>query len=67
MKKAITIILLLFGLLTVSAQTATDITNLQTPTLDETSALFFITIRQLLIMIVVMLLIYMNLIRVRVL
>jgi hypothetical protein len=41
MKKAITIILLLFGLLTVSAQTATDITNLQTPTLDETSGLIF--------------------------
>ncbi|OBX23452.1 hypothetical protein A9996_15955 [Gelidibacter algens] len=32
---------LLFGLLQISAQTATDITNLQAPTLNETSGLIF--------------------------
>ncbi|TXE15871.1 T9SS type A sorting domain-containing protein [Psychroserpens burtonensis] len=41
MKKATTIIFLLFGLLTINSQTATDITNLQTPALDETSGLIF--------------------------
>ena len=41
MKKALTIIFLFFGLLTISAQTATAITNLQTPALDETSGLLF--------------------------
>jgi hypothetical protein len=41
MKKAATIIFILFGLLTISSQTATNITNLQTPALDETSGLIF--------------------------
>jgi hypothetical protein len=41
MKKRITLLLLLFGLLTINAQTATSITNLQTPLVDETSGLIF--------------------------
>ncbi|MFT6064537.1 MAG: hypothetical protein ACJAYY_000401 [Paraglaciecola sp.] len=41
MKKVFTIIFLLFGLLTISSQTATDKTDLQTPALDETSGLLF--------------------------
>jgi hypothetical protein len=41
MTKAITILFLLFGLLTISSQTATYITDLQTPALDENSGLIF--------------------------
>jgi hypothetical protein len=41
MKKTITILFILFGLLTISSQTAIDLTNLQTPALDETSGLIF--------------------------
>lgn len=41
MKKALTIISLFFGLLTINSQTATSITDLQTPALDETSGLLF--------------------------
>jgi hypothetical protein len=41
MKNALALIFLFFGILTVKAQTATDITDLQTPDLDETSGLLF--------------------------
>ena len=41
MKKSVTIIFFLFGLVSISAQTATYITDIQTPTLDETSGLLF--------------------------
>jgi hypothetical protein len=41
MKKASTILFLLIGLFKISAQKATEITPLQTPTLNETSGLLF--------------------------
>jgi hypothetical protein len=41
MKKTLTILFLFFGLLTIRSQTATSITNLQTPALDENSGLLF--------------------------
>ncbi len=41
MKKALTLIFMFFGLLTIKSQTATSIANLQTPALDETSGLLF--------------------------
>lgn len=41
MKQLITTITLVFGLFTASAQTAVDLTNLQTPALDESSGLLF--------------------------
>ena len=41
MKHLVTTIILLFAFLTASAQTALDLTNLQTPALDETSGLLF--------------------------
>ena len=41
MKYLITLIFLFFGLLTIKSQTATEITNLQTPDLDENSGLIF--------------------------
>jgi hypothetical protein len=39
--KNTTLILLFFGLLTIKSQTATSITSLQTPALDENSGLLF--------------------------
>ena len=41
MKYVLTLIFLFFGLLTIRSQTATEITNLQTPDLDENSGLIF--------------------------
>ena len=41
MKNIVIIIILLFGSLLGNAQTASDLTNLETPTLDETSGLLF--------------------------
>jgi hypothetical protein len=41
MKYVLTLIFLFFGLLTIKSQTATEITNLQTPDLDENSGLIF--------------------------
>lgn len=41
MKQLLTSLVLIFGLLTSSAQVAVDITNLQTPVLDETSGLLY--------------------------
>lgn len=41
MKKVIALIMHLFGILTFNSYTATNITNLQTPDLDETSGLLF--------------------------
>jgi hypothetical protein len=41
MKNTLTLILLFFGLLTIKSQTAASVTNLQTPTLDESSGLIF--------------------------
>ena len=41
MKNIFSLLLLFFGLLTIKSQTATDITNLQTTDLDETSGLLF--------------------------
>jgi hypothetical protein len=40
-KKTLTYYFLFFGLLTIRSQTATSITNLQTPALDENSGLLF--------------------------
>ena len=41
MKYVLTLIFLFFGLLTIKSQTATEITNIQTPDLDENSGLIF--------------------------
>lgn len=41
MKNTITLLLLFIGFISSKAQTATSITNLQTPTIDETSGLIF--------------------------
>ena len=41
MKYLITLIFLFFGLLTIKSQTASEITNIQTPDLDENSGLIF--------------------------
>lgn len=41
MKYVLTLIFLFFGLLTIKSQTAIEITNLQTPDLDENSGLIF--------------------------
>ena len=41
MKKTVSILFLFFGFVTISAQTATYITDIQTPALDETSGLLF--------------------------
>ena len=41
MKYVLTLIFLFFGLLTIKSQTASEITNIQTPDLDENSGLIF--------------------------
>ena len=41
MKYVLTLLFLFFGLLTIKSQTATAITNLQSPDLDENSGLIF--------------------------
>lgn len=41
MKSTVSLLFLFLGILTIKAQTATDITDLQTPDLDETSGLLF--------------------------
>ena len=41
MKNIASLLFLIFGIATIQSQTATAITNLQTPNLDETSGLLF--------------------------